>query len=393
MDKCFCVIFNELCEALDVDAIVVDDELAAIVAPRAAATAEGVDTLDHWALECEDSTAAIFSLVHTDKLSARACTEALEGATNNQLGKCRSLLRLFGELALCADTMDAGSLVRGGKREVKTEHVLEMCRALACVQQLTSALGAIHCCCQQGTALKQRRLDERIVALLADMASTQRPRWELLEELAGGSSHTPWVVPFAALRRWFHRLDAALPSIKRRLMRMLVQEASKEVNTSVDALPKYQHFLNDSVFNKKLCQRHLLVPEVKRKIQQALTNIHSMRSHIKEVYDKWQMLPGLNRDEDFALDISSMEEGCACAKTTAAVVAATSIILEMKGEEQVSTAQSFLETRRGTLPKALANALDCLGVVAAVPLAKRARRYGRPSAAVPLDDAADESIA
>ena len=176
-------------------------------------------------------------------------------------------------------------------------------------------------------------------------------------------------------------------------MRMLVQEASKEVNTSVDALPKYQHFLNDSVFNKKRCQRHLLVPEVKRKIQQALTNIHSMRSHIKEVYDKWQMLPGLNRDEDFALDISSMEEGCACAKTTAAVVAATSIILEMKGEEQVSTAQSFLETRRGTLPKALANALDCLGVVAAVPLAKRARRYGRPSAAVPLDDAADGIIA
>ena len=72
MDKCFCVIFNELCEALDVDAIVVDDELAAIVAPRAAATAEGVDTLDHWALECDDSTSAIFSLVHTDKLSARA---------------------------------------------------------------------------------------------------------------------------------------------------------------------------------------------------------------------------------------------------------------------------------------------------------------------------------
>ena len=73
------------------------------------------------------------------------------------------------------------------------------------------------------------------------------------------------------------------------------------------------------------------------------------------------------------------------------VVAATSIILEMKGEEQVSTAQSFLETQRGMLPKALASALDCCVAVAAVPLAKRARRSGKRPAAVPLDDAVDAS--
>ena len=76
VNKCFFVIFNELCEALNIDAIVVDDELAAIVAPRAAATAEGVDTLEHWALECEDSAAAIFSLVHTDKLRAEGANSA-----------------------------------------------------------------------------------------------------------------------------------------------------------------------------------------------------------------------------------------------------------------------------------------------------------------------------
>ena len=86
-----------------------------------------------------------------------------------------------------------------------------------------------------------------------------------------------------------------------------------------------QHFWSDTVFNTRLCLRHLLVPEVKRKIQQALANIHSMQCHIKNVYDQWQMLPGLRRDEEFSQDISFMEEGYACAKGTAGVVAAASI--------------------------------------------------------------------
>ena len=114
-------------------------------------------------------------------------------------------------------------------------------------------------------------------------------------------------------------------------MRILVQEGSKEVNFEVDALPKYQHFLNDTVFNTRLCLRHLLVPEVKRKIQQALANIHSMQCHIKDVYDQWQMLPGLKRDDEFSQDISFMEEGYACATCTAWVVAAASIVFGMKG--------------------------------------------------------------
>jgi len=109
-------------------------------------------------------------------------------------------------------------------------------------------------------------------------------------------------------------------------MRILVQEGSKEVNIEVDALPKYQHFLNDTVFNTRLCLRHLLVPEVKRKIQQALANIHSTLCHIKDVYDQWQMLPGLKRDEEFSQDISFMEEGYACAECTAGVVAAASVV-------------------------------------------------------------------
>ena len=77
------------------------------------------------------------------------------------------MLRLFEELALGAEIMDAGALVRGAKREVQTSHVLEMCQALARVRNLTSALGAIHLSCQPGTVFNHRRFDERIVALVA----------------------------------------------------------------------------------------------------------------------------------------------------------------------------------------------------------------------------------
>jgi hypothetical protein len=94
---------------------------------------------------------------------------------------------------------------------------------------------------------------------------------------------------------------------------MLVQESSKEVNIEVGPLPKYQHFLNDTVFNTRLCLRHLLVPEVKRKIQQALANIHSLQCHVKDVYDQWQMRPGLKRDDEFSQDISFVKDGiCLC---------------------------------------------------------------------------------
>ena len=390
VNRCFYVIFDALCETLNIDAIVVDaivvDELAALVAPRAAASTEAAGTLEQWSLECADR---ISSLVHIDQLRAGACDEALEGPARTQPSRSRSLLRLFADLALGTETMDAGALVRGSRREVQTSHVVEMCQALACVQSLTSALGAIHLACQQGTVFNHRRLDERIVALVAYMISAQRPRWETL--LTPGSSQTPWAVPVAALGRWFDRLDAVVPQIKRRLMRILAQEGSKEVNIEVDALPKYQHFLNDTVFNTRLCLRHLLVPEVKRKIQQALANIHSMQRHIKNVHDQWQMLPGLRRDEEFSQGISFMEEGYACAKCTAGVVAAASIALEMKGSEQSATAQAFLSTRRGMLPKALAAALEGLGSGSTsrthAALVKRARRV-KPH--VPQSAAADE---
>jgi len=88
------------------------------------------------------------------------------------------------------------------------------------------------------------------------------------------------------------------------------------------------------------------VPEVKRKIQQAFAAIHSMQCHIKEVYCKWHMLSGLKRDDAFSQDISFMEEGYACAKCTAGVVAAASIALEMKGSEQSAAGHAAESTRR-----------------------------------------------
>jgi hypothetical protein len=174
VNRCFYVICDALCESLNIDAVVVDDELAALVAPRAAASTEAVDTLEQWSLEC---AVRISSLAHIDKLRAGACDEALEGPARTQLSRSRSLLRLFEDLALGTETMDAGALVRGAKREVQTSHVLERCQALACVQSLTSAFGAIHVSCQQGTVFNHRRFDERSVALVAYMASSQRPRW------------------------------------------------------------------------------------------------------------------------------------------------------------------------------------------------------------------------
>ena len=222
------------------------------------------------------------------------------------------------------------------------------------------------------------------------MTSSQRPRWETLRELTPGSSQTPWAVPVAALSRWLDRLDAVVPHIKRRLMRMLVQEGSKEANIDMDALPKYPHFLSDTVFNTRLCLRHLLVPEVKRKIQQALANIHSTQCRIKDVYDQRQMLPGLKRDDEFSQDISFMKEGYACAACTAVVVAAASIVVERKSSEQVATAQSFLSTRRGMLPKALASALDGCGSTSAGTLAKPAKRARRSVKPQVADSAADD---
>ena len=48
------------------------------------------------------------------------------------------------------------------------------------------------------------------------------------------------------------------------------------------------------------------MPEVKRMIQKALANNHSLHSHNTEVYDTWQMLPGLKRDDEFSQDILVM---------------------------------------------------------------------------------------
>ena len=102
------------------------------------------------------------------------------------------------------------------------------------------------------------------------------------------------------------------------------------------------------------------------------------------------MLPGLKRDDEFSQGMFFMEEGYACATCTAGVVAAASIVLEMKGSEQVATAQSFPSTRRGMLPKALASALECCGSTSAGTLAKPAKRARRSVKPQVADSAADE---
>lgn len=217
-----------------------------------------------------------------------------------------------------------------------------------------------------------KRLAPIVKVAMELMINTKMPDWTSVQKHMDAADALPWIVPLRTLRKWFDSFQGILPQVKKLLLKFVSSSLMTAAGETVSSLPVFEHYLNDTVFNKGLARKHLLSKNVRSKISDSLKNVQSMNTSLRELFSTWSLGASITTDVLFADDVTSIDGVLASIRKSGAVVAAVSVCLEYKGVQQAEHALSLLETRMQHLTKSLVAALEELSSGAAATAKRKA---------------------
>ena len=181
-----------------------------------------------------------------------------------------------------------------------------------------------------------------------------------------------------------------------------VLDASYEAVNSLPQLPKYGHYLSNTIYNRGLVQRHLLNPAVKKRLGDDMELIKHMMDHLMTLYGEFNLAPTIGKDGQFSVKYALLVSTYDATKELSTNVVAASVIQEPTGTVAEDAAK-LLSTRGDLLFTTLSAALNAIAnPIAAIagkrtdksetgPAAKKAKRVGpvKPSRPMAIADRAD----
>ena len=168
-----------------------------------------------------------------------------------------------------------------------------------------------------------------------------------------------WVHPPSWIRTWFKRFQAVVPVLRRTIV-SYVLDASYEAVNAVPALPKTEHFLSDTMYNKALVKRHSLSDVMRQRLGDDMAMVKSVMDHLLFVYGEFKLLPGIAKDGEFSTRYALIDDTYSSIRKLSVRVVAAGVIQESADDAQKSDATKIMRTRAEFLTKTLASALEAI---------------------------------
>lgn len=161
-----------------------------------------------------------------------------------------------------------------------------------------------------------------------------------------------WVVTSSLVDSWMKTALAVVVEVRNRLYAIAVDTTEKQASSLEKHTPRFDHFLNDTMFNHSLSKKHLL-PQASRfdlgaetvKLFHCIKQLGMLSARF-DLGDA-RTIPMSKETLEYA-DIVFK-----AARQAVTVSAGVNAVLNMTGTSQRAAAQKLLDTKRGQLPKAL----------------------------------------
>jgi hypothetical protein len=291
----------------------------------------------------------------------------------------------LGDLLSGQERRGAGTLAYGNDFAGGIDDLLEVCRVLERVQKITACLAVLSEIYQCDASIVNGKLSRVVLTGVGVLEAflRKKPTWDKLAD------DVPWKLPVASLQDWWENIEQfVIPKLKVTFLKSYLCSVVVVAHEHVDALPRYGHYVNDSVFNRVLAKRYLLADKVKRELQVAHVSTKISVSESELIYDAWKLSPGLASDPLFKDEFLALTGMQADIQKVTCIAATVACITSQPGDSQVRDAVNLV-ARNFALPKSVDTPLKAIAppdLVAAKKkqLADDSRECERPAGALAI---------
>ena len=280
--------------------------------------------------------------------------KALENET-----KCSKLSILLKELGgtLDQDMIPDASLIQGGRvSAIMCKDLYKVVDIMVALQIMKATLAYLSRQFEAGgTIMSGRDLAPGIQTALRRL---DVPALNWRAAATAKASSPDLAVDIDKMHAWWVFVTT---QIRPRLMRLALGTVLQELAESVTALPEttsYDHFLDDTVYNKALVTKHLLSATATQRLTDNFKVASSAVKHIDDLYTKvFELSPGVKEDTDFS-ELYEMiwNKKEAFHKDLCCVGAAQ--IIQNPDEKQQEKGGDMLTKFRSHLPKTIITELE-----------------------------------
>jgi hypothetical protein len=272
------------------------------------------------------------------------------------------------------DFPNAAPLVVAAKsRPLQCRELWLRCECFASMRHIIDNIAQIELAFRSGLAFTEGNdFDARVYAALAELNNYATPNFAMMEQMQV-LNDTAWAMPIVVVKAWWSTFDSHKQRIQRRALLDLVSKC-QDVAQKTSKIPKFAHFLNDTLYNRSLVSRHLLTQVNKEFLAHVLVELKNIEPRVSGVYKALKLGPDMESDPDFKPTMDFVSEQLELTNKTAAITSAATIVQQSPVDEKPKRAVAMLEKRRHLLPKPLVAALEgYCDASGAAPAAKRRR--------------------
>ena len=270
----------------------------------------------------------------------------------------------------CPDGLDFSPMIHSHSSSAaplpSLPHALAMLQASSGIYVIFLAIGFFKL---HGSAshIHQHRLRTTTASAVARLDETTRQTLLLLEspvfdevEQAGAR----WLLSVTDMKNILVTASAFCTSIKKSLVRMLIEDASSIAESVSACTPQYAHVVSGNTYHPKLAKKALAQYTSKAKLTAETVALCGAMTATAQIDDKWALQPPMREDPDLTESLSFCSSIYQAAKAALTIIAAVTIIETKKGDDAKNDAKAILSKKKAELQPCL---VELLEVVAAGP--------------------------
>ena len=170
-----------------------------------------------------------------------------------------------------------------------------------------------------------------------------------------------WLFPVQQFTEWKVLAKMVAETLAHMAISMCVKSMTQASDALLKVVPTWSHLVDDTKFNLKAAERHLVRWPSKAKMTEGALGLEMAMKSVGRLSTLWGLLRLVEEDEDFAADFASIKKVYEGAKQVLTLTAIVNLLQNVTpSKDRTTKAKALGQSNKEWLPKGVVDAIQRL---------------------------------